>query len=147
MRAHLRNGQVMGRVSYPKKKEVIGRIVAVLDGEIGDRGLRLASYVSRVMRGGDIHEIIATGEIEALPGSRVDRVAYVAFVEVVSAGIIVVGDRLLIEERCLGKVIGFDETHSPNHLNLVVATPCPRSGKTLGLGLDQSVLFLSADSL
>lgn len=142
-----RNEQAMSQVSYFKKKEVETKVVVVLDGELGDRGLRLTSYVSRVVRKGDIHEIIVTEETEAGPGSRVDRVVYLAFVEVVSGGVIVLGDKLLIEKRCLGEVIGFDETHSPNHLNLVVAASCPRSGRALGLELDQSVRFVSADKI
>ncbi len=44
----------------------------------------------------------------------------IGFFEIIKSGLIVAGDDVWIEDRLLGKLAGFDVTHMPNHINVVV---------------------------
>ena len=70
----------------------------------------------------EIHELIFTDESSAAPGGVVDSCSAVAFFEIKSGGLIVEGDEVFLGEEFLGKLVGFDLTHMPNHMNLVVKT-------------------------
>ena len=61
-----------------------------------------------------------TDEEEAAPGGGADRVSAIAFFEVQEGGLAVVGDKVLIGGRPLGRVAGYDMTHMPNHMNILV---------------------------
>ena len=49
-----------------------------------------------------------------------NRVRAIAFFEITKPGLIVVGDQVTIEGRNLGTLAGYDVTHMPNHINVVV---------------------------
>ncbi|MGW8178994.1 MAG: DUF6917 domain-containing protein, partial [bacterium] len=49
-----------------------------------------------------------------------NRVRAIGFFEITKSGLIVAGDDVWIEDRLLGKLAGFDLTHMPNHINVVV---------------------------
>ncbi len=51
-----------------------------------------------------------------------NRVRAIAFFEITKSGLVVAGDDVWIEDRLLGKLAGFDVTHMPNHINVVVKT-------------------------
>lgn len=126
---------------YAKKKEVRGRLVAVLDGVYDGRGLELIPQPSRVLCRDEIHELILTDQVEASPGARVDRIAYVAFFEVLEGGVVLAGDEVVAAGAILGTVAGFDLTHAPNHLNIVMYGGDRRSGARWELELDGEVTF------
>ncbi|NLP17688.1 MAG: hypothetical protein GX376_01205 [Firmicutes bacterium] len=123
------------------KRPVRGKLVAVLQESLENRGLRLMMPISRAFCRGDIHELIVTGEEGAKPGRRVDKIAYLGFFEVELGGIVVSGDHVLIGERQIGIVAGFDGTHLPNHINVVLKVSQCFTGTELGLGLGDEVLF------
>ncbi|GAW92281.1 DUF6917 domain-containing protein [Calderihabitans maritimus] len=125
---------------YALKKEINGRLVVVLRGKLEKRGLELISSISRVVKQGEIHELIVTTQ-EASPGGTVERVAYIGFVEIYQGGVIVVGDGVYCGEQYLGQIVGFEETHMPNHLNLVIRSDDFSSGLERGLELDMKVIF------
>jgi hypothetical protein len=105
---------------YGDKRPVEGEIVAVLHIEFYDRGLELIQTKSRTVKLNEIHELMITDEKEAAPGGGADRVRAVAFFEITRSGLIVMGDNVTIEDKKLGTLAGYDVTHMPNHINVVV---------------------------
>jgi len=114
---------------YGDRRPVTGETVALLHIAFEDRGLKLIETKSRTVRRYEIHELMITDE-DAAPGGGADRVRAIGFFEVTESGLIVVGDEVWIEDRLLGKLAGYDQTHMPNHMNIVVKTD----------GLDEPVL-------
>ncbi len=104
---------------YGERRAVEGVIIALLHITFTDRGLSLIGSMSRALKRGEIHELMITDE-EAKPGSKVDRVSVIAFFEVETGGLAVYGDDVLIGDRHIGHIAGFDLTHMPNHMNIVV---------------------------
>ena len=124
---------------YYAKRSVKGQLVVVLDGTYEERGLSLIKPPSRALRAGEIHELIVTDE-SAQPGIKVNNIAYVGFIEVTIGGVIVVGDEVHVGNKVIGKIAGYDETHMPNHLNIVLNGE--RSpGKERGLVLEEEVVI------
>ena len=126
------------RGNFPRMPTV-GRLVAVLRPSRIDRGLQLMKERSRCIRAGDIHELILTDESQAAPGMRVDRVAYLGFAEFSEGGVIVAGDVLTIDDDVVGSVAGYDETHMPNHLNIIFFGNSFVSGFDRGFALNSAV--------
>lgn len=115
-----------------RRRPLVANLVAVLDHAIDGRALRLIDTPSRVIRAGDIHEIVVTAERGVGPGATVNDVAIVGFAEFAQGGVLVAGDAVEIGGRELGRVVGFDESHAPNHLNVVVGG----ARRVTGVGLD-----------
>jgi len=113
---------------YACKSDVLGNLVVALQGRLATRGLLLITPPSRCVCRHQIHELILTDELEAAPGSVVNQIAYLGFFEVSEGGVLLRGDEVRLEGRLLGTVAGFDETHMPNHLNIVIHTPELRTG-------------------
>ncbi len=108
---------VFGANPYVSKSAVSGRVVAVLRGVTDQRGLYLTAFRSRAVPAGEIHELMITDE-QCDIESTVNRVALIAFFEVLEGGVILLADSLSIGHRVIGTVAGFDETHMPNHQNI-----------------------------
>ena len=104
---------------YGDKRPVEGETVALLHISFEDRGLKLIETKSRTVKLNEIHELMITDE-DAAPGSGADRVRAIGFFEIIKSGLIVVGDYVWIDDRLLGKLAGYDLTHTPNHINVVV---------------------------
>jgi hypothetical protein len=107
---------------YGDKRLVEGEIVAVLHVEFEDRGLELIQTKSRTVKLNEIHELMITDEQGAAPGGGADRVRAIAFFEITKSGLIVMGDNVSINGKKLGILAGYDVTHMPNHINVVVKT-------------------------
>ena len=95
--------------------------VALLHISFEDRGLKLIETKSRAVRYNEIHELMITDE-DTGSGKGADRVRAIGFFEIKKSGLIVVGDEVWIEDRFLGKLVGYDLTHMPNHMNILVRT-------------------------
>jgi enamine deaminase RidA (YjgF/YER057c/UK114 family) len=117
---------------YACKNDIIGKLVVTLDGKLENRGLSLISPPSRCVCRHQIHELILTDEPAAMPGGQVDRIAYLGFFSVSEGGVILRGDTVWLDEQCIGAVAGFDETHMPNHLNIVISTTKLTTGLEAG---------------
>jgi len=126
-----------------KKRNVSGRIVVVLGSKLKDRGLRLIEVASRALREKEIHELIITDEVDAKPGGKVDRVAYLGFMEVQVGGVVYVGDKVVLNNRCVGMILGFDETHMLNHMNIVIGAKEFKSGAELKINVEDSIFMMS----
>lgn len=134
------SGKIVG-VPPIVRVDLQARIVGVLDGVRLDRGLSLIAPPTRCVRRHDVHELIVTDEKEAGPRRTVDRCFYVAFVEFLSGGVLVTGDTVSLRDSPLGELAGFDESHSPNHLNLVLKGNTGATGIALGARPDDPVVF------
>jgi hypothetical protein len=105
---------------YGDRRPVLGEVVALLHITFDDRGLKLIDSRSRGLREREIHELMITDEQEAAPGGGADRVSAIAFFEVSRGGLAVVGDDLLLDGVKMGEIAGYDMTHMPNHMNVLV---------------------------
>ena len=107
---------------YGDKRPIEGEVVAVLHVKFEDRGLEFIQTKSRTVKLNEIHELMITDEQDAAPGGGADRVRAIAFFEITRSGLIVMGDNVSINGKKLGTLAGYDVTHMPNHINVVVKT-------------------------
>ncbi len=126
---------------YAAKCDVTGELAVVLDGSMPDRGLVLIKPISRCIRRCDVHELILTDEAGAKPGATVNSIAYLGFVDIEKGGVIVQGDAVFLDGEKVGVLAGFDETHMPNHLNIVIKTDRMLPGTKLGAKLGMTLAF------
>lgn len=116
---------------FHAKRPIAGSVVVVLDGYLENRGLALIQPISRAYPRYTIIELIATDEPNASPGASVQAIAYLGFVELLNGGVIVVGDEVVWKKKAVGTIAGYDDTHMPNHQNVIVAVMKRISGKDL----------------
>ncbi len=134
---------ILDKYPYAAKTDVVGKLVCILDARSEERGMELIIHPSRALRRGEIHELAITDDPEAGPEHTVDRVAYLAFFSVEEGGIVLVGDKVKVGKQEMGRVAGFDLTHFPNHMNILVRSTERKTGPELGLSLGDSVTFSS----
>lgn len=128
--------------TYAENRPVEGEVVTVLDSTHEERGLKLMPTYSRVLPKSSVHELIATDETGAKPGDTTNRIAYLAFFEVTCGGCVLVGETLLLHGQPVGTVVGFDATHEPNHLNVVIAVNRRQTGRQLGFSVGKGIRFV-----
>jgi hypothetical protein len=127
--------------TYAANRPVEGEVVTVLDSTHDARGLSLIATYSRALPGNSIHELIATDEPGRKPGDAANRIAYLAFFEVKSGGCILVGETLFVDDQPVGEIIGFDETHAPNHINIVIGVNRRQTGPQLKISVGSKIRF------
>jgi len=123
---------------YGDRRPVEGEVAALLHITFERRGLKLIQARSRAMPLSEIHELMITDEEEAGPGGGADRVSAIAFFEVKRGGVVVVGDEVSVGGKVLGKLAGFDLTHMPNHMNVLVKT---KSLKAPSINVGDPIVF------
>jgi len=121
------------RLRYTAKRNVEGELLYIFCMRADNRYMSLETLVTRALRAGEVHELIVSSSPGLAPGADVPDVAYVGFFEVDRAGIAEVGDEVFVGDRLLGRLAGFDLTHMPNHMNIVVASAEAATGAELGL--------------
>lgn len=124
---------------YAAKRVIKGKLAVILRGKLEKRGLELIPTISRAVLKNEVHELIVTDQENVGPGSKVDKIAYIGFVEITAGGVMTVGDTLTCQDKVLGRVIGFDETHLPNHLNIVLASGSRSDGVEQNLKLESDI--------
>ncbi len=127
--------------AYAGNRPVTGQVVTVLDSTHEKRGLKLIPTYSRALRKNSIHELIATDETDKIPGDTANRIAYLAFFEVTRGGCLIVGETLFAGSRRVGTILGFDETHEPNHLNIIVGVNARQTGPQLEISVGSKIKF------
>jgi len=128
--------------TYAANRPVEGGVVTVLDSSHAARGLKLMPTYSRALQKNSIHELIATDEAGKKPGDTADRIAYLAFFEVTRGGCIIVGETLTVDGTPVGKILGFDETHEPNHINIIIGVERRQTGLQLKISVGSKVKFV-----
>lgn len=137
-------GGLPPRDFFASRRPVGGKLVAVMQGRLDGRGLQLILQPSRAVCRSEVHELIVSTEHGIGPGSTVNRVTYVGFIEFDLGGVIYIGDTVRIGNVEIGRIAGFDSTHLPNHMNIVIAAAELKSGLERGLSLEQAVTIQSA---
>lgn len=127
--------------TYAANRPVKGEVVTVLDSMHEARGLKLIPTYSRALKKNSIHELIATDETGKLPGDSANRIAYLAFFEVERSGCVIVGETLFADGKSAGTVLGFDETHEPNHINIIIGVKKRRTGRQLKMSVGGKIKF------
>jgi hypothetical protein len=107
---------------YPcaDKSIVTGKLCVILDARAADRGLELVVFPSRAVQKNEVHEIILTAEKEAIPGGKVNNISYLGYFEVLESGVLWMGDKVMVGEKEIGILAGYDMTHFPNHMNIII---------------------------
>ncbi len=131
----------MAHLRYTVKRHVEGELIYVFSLRANERWMELEDIPSRALARGEIHELILSENDGLQPGTRVRDVAYIGFVEVEISGIAEIGDEVWAGELRLGTLAGFDLTHYPNHLNIVLSTDAAKTGAELGLQLGTRIIF------
>jgi len=132
---------------YFAKSDIRGKLVVVLQGMYEDRGLELIKPVSRCVKKYEIHELITSDEEDAAPGTKVNKIAYLGFVEILDGGVITTGDGVFRNGERIGFVAGYDETHMPNHLNIVLLCDKRVTGAGSGCLVGDEVIFRQTPAL
>ena len=124
MNAPANTSRGSGTRGEPLRRPLEARFVGVLNNRNDGRGLALIKAHTRVVRRYDIHELILTDEQSAAPGGTVGGVHYIGFVEFeAGGGILAEGDSVNIGGKAIGTIAGFDESHCPNHYNVLIKGP------------------------
>ena len=129
---------------YPcaSKTIVVGKLCVILDARAQNRGLELVQYPSRAVLKNEIHELILTAEQTAEPGAVVNDISYLGYFEILDSGVVWVGDKVFIGGREIGVLAGYDMTHFPNHMNIIIKTEEQLfTGLEMKFELGQSVTF------
>jgi L-arabinose 1-dehydrogenase len=108
------------RTRMTTKAPLGATLVKLLFHSSENRGMRLAPWRSRCVRAGDVHEIVLTTDEPEHADGRIDRVGFLGFAAFAASGVLERGDEVMLGDRRLGTVCGFDECHAPNHLNVLV---------------------------
>lgn len=127
---------------YPasERRAIQAEMVVVMTNARNDANRVLMEERSRALRKFDVHELLVTID-EAGPDGLINRVAFLGFFEVIVAGLLVAGDRLVTEKGEIGHVAGFDPHHMPNHLNVVVNAQALHTGERHGLRVGTPITF------
>lgn len=128
---------------YYSKRIIQSSVVAILQLDAKNRGLKLIQPQSRALKKNEIHELMVTDETGVKAGDTVNSVAYIAFIEIQIGGVMVVGDEVFCNNVLLGTVAGFDDTHMPNHQNIVLYSPNRITGKDLNIKLEDPIIISS----
>jgi hypothetical protein len=132
-------GQLLaGYVPDCQKAEIRLTVRVVLSNQVEGRNLRLIDPSTRAIVRGGIVEFIGTRD-DSRPGQVVADVAYLCFAEAEQSSVLVAGDRVDFG-AFKGRVVGFNEDHSPNHLNVVVRTDILEPGRKRGLTPGQGLV-------
>lgn len=127
------------------KRPPRARFVKLLFHRSADRGMRLIEHASRCVRGGEIHEVLTTDHRGLALGDRVDRVGFLGFVEFHVGGVVDRGDRVLLEGAPIGRVVGFDDCHFPNHYNVLIEASRLACSREAGAELGSELRFEPAE--
>jgi hypothetical protein len=128
---------------YPtsERQRMEGIMVAVMNLKMDEWNNELIEPRSQAIKKTEIHELVVTSQIGVGPGDMVTAAAFLGFFEVTLGGLLVTGDAVKIGGRDIGKVVGFNTIHMPNHLNVVIQVSDLNHGEGLGLHVGQPVVL------
>lgn len=112
------------------------KILAVMDHERKDRIFKIEDYQTRCVKKHEMHELIIVDN--ALKG---EGAHYIGFIEILSSGVICKGMNIKFGNKYIGKIIGFDYRHMPNHINIIIESENKKTGIRMGLStLDDGII-------
>lgn len=124
------------------KQDLIGRIVTIHGTVRRNRGLNIIIQKTRAIKKGEIHELIITNNNILNSNRIIDDVAIIGFMEFLTTGLIKTGDKLYVRNNKIGEIIGFNETHMPNHQNIIIYSKKLITGLGLKLNFGNVVYFI-----
>jgi hypothetical protein len=125
------------------KNPVPAHAIGILTNTSQGRRMALIASASRAVRMHDIHELVCTEEAPA-PGEVVNDVGYLAFIAIEESAVLAVGDLVQVDGALFGKIVGFNEVHAPNHINIIVQVPALCSGFEAGWHPGTRILFVTS---
>jgi hypothetical protein len=127
---------------YASKLPIHLTLVAVMPDTRKDRNLRLSEFVTRCIATDEIHEFLVANEWDGARDAIFNDVSYIGFMRFDQGGVIAVGEKVMTEDgHVVGEVIGFDMTHAPNHMNIVLASSSNQTGAERGFVALQKFLI------
>ena len=126
---------------YVAKRLVAGQLVCVLRAASEDRGMQLEVFPSRAVQQGEVHELAVIDDPAIGRGQTVSKISYLGFVEITQGSVVLAGDLVEIDGQKVGQVVGFDLTHFPNHMGIIIRVAKSFTGEELGLKIGQPVAF------
>lgn len=111
--------------------------IAVLEHHRADRGLQANKFITRCFQSGEIHEFLLVESLYASRDEVVHDVYYLGFGKFETPCVLRIGDELALPGNCNATLFGFDDTHMPNHQNIIFAINKPSTGFSLGLLVGQ----------
>jgi hypothetical protein len=133
--------KLVNRDFYHSKADIKAKVVVVLGGTLENRELHLIQPISRAFSSGTIIEFIGTDERKAAPGTAVNAIAYLGFVELLTGGVLLSGDLVTCNGKAIGTIAGYDDTHMPNHQNTILAMEKRISGMDLGMNVGDEIII------
>lgn len=130
------------RLNMPSKAPTIGSLAKLWFHSRDDRGMILAPWGSRCLAAGELHELVVTDQLDGAAGDRIDRVGFLGHLEIATGGVVEKGDRVFLGKEPLGTVLGFDESHFPNHYNILIAADRLVTADLAGAALGDEVSFI-----
>ncbi len=131
--------KLVNRDFYHSKSDIKAKVVVVLSGMLENRELHLIQPISRAFSNGTIIELIGTDDRKAGPGTTVNEIAYIGFVELLTGGVLLAGDLVTCNGKTIGTIAGYDDTHMPNHQNTILAMKKRISGMDLGIKIGDEI--------
>ncbi len=122
---------------FSDKATIVASLVAVMDHRRHDRALGISEFKTRCVRRGEVHEFLMC--MPSNEASSIDDVSYLGFAEIQTPGVIAVGDSVMLDDERVGIIYGFDNTHMPNHMNIVLEGTSLKNGAERGLRVTQSL--------
>jgi len=127
-----------------KKKNTEAIVSAVMGHKRNDRAMKMAKWKARCVKVGDIHEFLISIEYKENRKLILNNFVYLGFFEFKKGGVIEIGDRVtLASGKVIAEIIGFDDEHLPNHMNIVAKSNENKTGEELGLNLMQKIIIVS----
>jgi L-arabinose 1- dehydrogenase len=144
------------RLRMVAKPPVTATVVKLLFHTRTDRGMALSPWESRCIPAGQVHELLTTTDRPRAAGDRIDRVGFLGFAAFDTPAVLERGDGVWLVPRSpvgdtarrqLGTVAGFDESHWPNHYNIVIDTDELLTAGDVDLHPGDELRFECADKL
>ncbi len=118
-------------------KPMKAQFVATLGHAHKGRNMILSEFNTRCIQKGEIHELVCLKKEEQGTVNFKDA-WYLGFIEFNGGGVLAKGMTLEVNEQIIGTLVGFDDTHTPNHYNLLISTENPKTGPELGIKVGDS---------
>ena len=125
-------------MKYSSKSSIKFRIKAVMKNKRIDRKLKLSEYVTRCINKNQLHEFLIANDWNNDKNKLLNDISYIGFMECTECGVIEIGDTISDDKGIIvGTVIGFDYTHMPNHMNIVLKSASEETGKERNYKVNQ----------
>jgi len=122
------------RLRMTAKADCVAAMVKLLFHTRDDRGMELSQWATRCVSAGEIHELVTTTDRPLREGDRIDHVGFLGFAEFLQATVLERGDEVWLgSDQRIGKIVGFDECHFPNHYNVLIEVPALVTAAELNL--------------